>query len=236
MEKRTWVCSDLHGNKKIFDAIMNKIGAEDTVIFLGDAIDRGPDGWAILKEMLNDKRFIVLKGNHEDMMIKAAKTGYGFNSKFNLWFRNGGSVTWEACHGEIENWIERIDSLPIIHRHTNANGDKLLFSHSGYGPWNFEAGLEDDDTWIIEDVLWDRAHFNDEWIGGKDEIVIHGHTPTVCLIDELVPRDTICELEPGALWYCGGHKCCVDCGTAFTGCATLMNIDTFEEEIFCEGE
>lgn len=232
--KRTWVCSDLHGNKKIFDAMKEKIGAEDTVIFLGDAIDRGPDGWSILKEMLTDERFIVLKGNHEDMMVKAAKTGYGFNRQFNHWFRNGGSVTWEACCTEIGDWLEKIEALPIIYRHTNAKGDKLLFSHSGYGPWNFEAELEDNDIWIIEGVLWDRAHFNEDWIGEKDEIVIHGHTPTVFLIKELVPKDTIDKLEPGALWYCGGHKCCIDCGTAFTGCATLMDVDTFEEEIFCE--
>ena len=68
--KRTWVCSDLHGNRKIFNAMKEKIGAEDTVIFLGDAIDRGPDGWNILKEMLTDERFIVLKGNHEDLFVK----------------------------------------------------------------------------------------------------------------------------------------------------------------------
>lgn len=231
--KQTWVCSDLHGNKKIFDTIKKKIGAEDTVIFLGDAIDRGPDGWSILKEMLTDERFIVLKGNHEDMMVQAAKTGRGFNRKFNIWFSNGGSVTWNACREEINDWINKIAELPIIYRYTNANGYKLLFSHSGYGPWNFEADLEDNDPWIIEDVLWDRAHFNDDWIGAENEIVIHGHTPTIFLIKELIQKDGV-ELQSGALWYCGGHKCCIDCGTAFTGCATLMNVDTFEEEIFCE--
>ena len=233
--KRTWACSDLHGNKKIFDAMKEKIGAEDTVIFLGDAIDRGPDGWDILKEMLTDERFIVLKGNHEDLMIQAAKTGRGFNRRFDQWFKNGGAITWEACREEIGDWIEKIKALPIIYRYTNANGYKLLFSHSGYGPWNFEAGLEDNDIWIMEDVLWDRAHFYDDWIGGEDEIVIHGHTPTIYVIHSLFPDDVIEKFEPGAFWYCGGHKCCIDCGTADTKCATLMDVDTFEEEIFYEG-
>lgn len=231
--KKVWACSDLHGNKKIFDAMKEKIGEEDTVIFLGDAIDRGPEGWSILKEMLTDKRFIVLKGNHEDMMVKAARTGFGFNRKFNLWFSNGGSVTWESCCTEIGDWIDKIAGLPIIYRYTNANGDKLLFSHSGYGPWNYEAEIGDDDTWIIEDVLWNRDHFYEDWVGAENEIVIHGHTPTVYLIKQLIPENGV-ELQPGALWYCGGHKCCIDCGTAFTKSATLMNLDTFEEEIFCE--
>ena len=218
----------------IFEQVNNFIKPDDIVYFLGDATDRGPEGWKLMKAIYEHPNWVYLKGNHEDMMIKAAKTGYGFNRQFNHWFRNGGSVTWEACCTEIGDWLEKIAALPIIYRHTNANGDKLLFSHSGYGPWNFEAELEDNDIWIIEGVLWDRAHFNEDWIGEKDEIVIHGHTPTVFLIKELVPKDTIDKLEPGALWYCGGHKCCIDCGTAFTGCATLMDVDTFEEEIFCE--
>ena len=67
----TWAFSDIHGNRKLFDAIKNFIKEDDTIYFLGDACDRGPDGWEIIKEILADERFIYLKGNHEDMLVKA---------------------------------------------------------------------------------------------------------------------------------------------------------------------
>ena len=49
----TWCFSDIHGQRELFDQVMAEIGSDDTVYFLGDAIDRGPDGWNILKELMN---------------------------------------------------------------------------------------------------------------------------------------------------------------------------------------
>lgn len=45
-----YVLSDVHGNRKRFDSIMEQIALqpEDTLYVLGDVIDRYPDGIRIL--------------------------------------------------------------------------------------------------------------------------------------------------------------------------------------------
>ena len=39
-----YVTTDLHGNGLLWRKIKEKLNIDDTLYFLGDAIDRGPDG------------------------------------------------------------------------------------------------------------------------------------------------------------------------------------------------
>ena len=55
------VCfADLHGNYNLWTAIKNYYGPKDTLIFLGDACDRGPDGIKIMKEMFKGVSYIYI--------------------------------------------------------------------------------------------------------------------------------------------------------------------------------
>lgn len=67
----TYACSDLHGRLDLLKQIQDFLQPDDTVYFLGDAGDRGPNPWETIKAVAQDKRFIYLKGNHEDMLVKA---------------------------------------------------------------------------------------------------------------------------------------------------------------------
>lgn len=231
-----WACSDLHGNKNLLKAIKEKIGPNDTVYFLGDACDRGPDGWEMIKEILADKRFIYLKGNHEDMLVKAffeqTEEDYRSCREMDLWFWNGGQPTSNGMKRdtvkEVINIVNELRRLPLTAEYVNKNGELIHMSHAGWS-----MGLE---TPTSEEWIWDRTHFLDtNWFGPDNAIVIHGHTPIPHLVEELsffyegLAEE---ELEPGALWYCGGHKICIDCGAHFTGMTVLLNLDTFDEEIF----
>lgn len=231
-----WAFSDIHGNRKLFDAIKNFIKEDDIVYFLGDACDRGPDGWNIIKEILADERFIYLKGNHEDMLVKAyfeqMEGDYSSHREMDLWFWNGGQPTSNTmgCDKvkEVINTVNKLALLPLAAEYINKNGELIHMSHAGWS-----MGLE---TPTSEEWVWDRTHFLDtRWFGPDNAIVIHGHTPIPHLVEELsffyegLAEE---ELEPGALWYCGGHKICIDCGAHFTGVTTLINLDTFDEEIF----
>ena len=64
--------SDLHGHLKLYNKIKKFLKPEDTVYCLGDCGDRGPDAWETIKAVAKDEQFIYLKGNHEDMLVKAA--------------------------------------------------------------------------------------------------------------------------------------------------------------------
>ena len=58
-------------------------------------------------------------------------------------------------------------------------------------------------------------------------ICVHGHTP----IPNLVKRINV-NPEEGALWYCGGHKICIDNASFATGITCLFDLDTYDEHIF----
>ena len=66
-----YALGDLHGHYEIYEKVKAMLKPEDTVYFLGDAGDRGPDSWKCIKAIYDDPQFIYIKGNHEDMLVKA---------------------------------------------------------------------------------------------------------------------------------------------------------------------
>lgn len=40
------------------------------------------------------------------------------------------------------------------------------------------------------------------------------------------------EIPPGIFVYADGHKVDIDCGAHYTDCTVLLNLDTWEEEVF----
>ena len=227
-----YVCSDLHGMMVFYNAIKDFIQPEDTVYFLGDAGDRGPEPWECIKAILNDPQFIYIKGNHEDMLANAL--GKGFGQHYNLLRSNGGSNTYKQCMEE-ENWTQwrnKIFQLPTKAVYVNTQGETVYLSHAGFTPRERDGEL----AWSWdEDLIWSRDHFLDAWPEDemfKKAIIVHGHTPTPYLLNEIEPLHNTNKVEPGAIWYCNGHKCCIDCGAVFTGHFSLLNLDTWDEEIF----
>ena len=67
-----FVFTDLHGNGEVWNQIKKFIGNQPTV-FLGDAADRGTDGFRIIYEMKNMPNLTYLRGNHEELLIEAAR-------------------------------------------------------------------------------------------------------------------------------------------------------------------
>ena len=64
-----YACADLHGCYWAWEKIKKILQPYDILYFLGDANDRGEDGWQIIKELLDDNRVIYLIGNHECMFL-----------------------------------------------------------------------------------------------------------------------------------------------------------------------
>lgn len=231
---RVFACSDLHGMLHLWKNIVETLEPDDTIFVLGDCGDRGPHPWETLKAVLNEPRAILLKGNHEDMLVKAMGRGYG--SAFALLRSNGGKKTFEEAMEEPnwQSWKSRLAELPDKATYVNAQGETVYLSHAGFTPQTDHQGQM---RWMwTEDLIWDRDHFLDKW--PEDEvfqkaIVVHGHTPIPYLLDEIDPDCRMGEIEPGSLWYADGHKCCIDCGAVFTGYCVLLNLDTWDGEVFC---
>lgn len=73
--------ADVHGCYELYSAMIDWCFAQDnecTVVFLGDACDRGIAGYKIMRELLDNPQVIYLKGNHEDMFVHAAYAMMGY--------------------------------------------------------------------------------------------------------------------------------------------------------------
>ena len=77
----TYAIGDIHGRLDLLTALLAQIeqhraGRDRTIVFLGDYIDRGPDSAGVVAtvrklQAREPDAIVCLKGNHEDLMLKA---------------------------------------------------------------------------------------------------------------------------------------------------------------------
>ena len=179
----TYAATDLHGMYSLWKQIKEYMKPDDTLYYLGDAIDRGPRGWDVFTELLDDPRVIFIRGNHEDMMYKAySHTGPLGKKCLQYWIENGGNITFENMKKipfKIRmKYIKQIPKLSTMEVFKNGQGEIFLLTHAGCTPNKEYWGLNDED-WSYSN-LWNRKHFTDPWPQDKNneqKFVIHGHTP-----------------------------------------------------------
>ena len=222
-----YAVSDLHGHLDLYNQIKEFLKPEDIVYCLGDCGDRGPQPWQTIKAVAKNEQFIYLKGNHEDMLVKAAteylNPDWGWDTHHQrLLYSNGGERTFEQLLEEqfYREWVGYLRDLPTYEIYTNTNGKKIFLCHAGL-TWRDKIPSD-------KDLIWNREHFYDDWKDEEEYIVVHGHTPMIYLARELDDTSTADE----AYKYAGGNKYCIDCCTIRTGKAVLLNLDTFESVLF----
>ena len=191
--KRTLVISDIHGELGLLEKLLetaNYDAKADQLFLLGDYIDRGPDSKGVLEKVIQLKEAgaIVLKGNHEDMMVKALTTDDERAWK-NWTNRNGGSQTLQSYGFSEHQFIIEEDEpfeKPIIYsekleEHLQfihnleyyVETEDVIFVHAGVHP---EKTIDETDPY---ELIWIRDLFHNGYCGEKT--VIFGHTPTKVL-------------------------------------------------------
>ena len=188
---RTLVMSDIHGMADelflLLDGIRYK-HTEDHLIVLGDYIDRGPNSKDILDYFIKLKKIageklVLLRGNHEDLCIKAYHGSSGDKrDALSLWLYNGGDATLKSLgEANLSEYIPFMEKLPVY-----VEMDQYIFVHGGVNP-----GMQLSQT-DPEDLLWTRnyaAH-----ISGKTVVVGHSIKPEVTFIRD---ANTLC-VDTGA--------------------------------------
>ena len=217
-----YAVSDLHGYLDNYYKIKKMLKPEDKVFCLGDCGDRGPDSWDTIKIVYQDPQFIYIKGNHEDMLVKAAREELGNSRSYQhrgVLQRNGGWGTLLEMFTEddFEKWIDKIDKLPLYTTYKNEKEETLFLCHAG-------CTLDTSEIPSDEHLLWDRYHYLDNAKWQIYGIVVHGHTPIQHLADEIGDKAT----GESAYIYCKKKKVCIDAYTHKTGNTILFNLDTFE--------
>lgn len=213
-----YVTSDIHGEYDLFIKLLDKIKfnhEEDAIYILGDVVDRGNGSIKTLQYIEQNKdKMILIKGNHEQMMIDAMIHNYQ-----SLWLSNGGRTTLkeynELSITEQNKVIDYIKSLPCLLQ-LEVNGKNYILSHAGVEADNNGKIVQYQDE---EFMLWAREEFLHDTNIVNDVIVIVGHTPTI----NIHKKDTI--------WYSDcGKKICIDCGAVFgykLGCLRLDDMKEF---------
>ena len=110
MPARTLAIGDIHGCHVAFQALLALVAptAEDTLIFLGDVVDRGPDTKACIDEILRlqDECLVIsIMGNHEEMMRGSIQKSF----MIEMWLQFGGDAVLESYGGG------GIDKIPATH-------------------------------------------------------------------------------------------------------------------------
>ena len=178
-DPRTFVVGDIHGCEdelsRLLDALIPT--AADTIVFLGDYIDRGPAPKAVIDRLLRLRRegphCVFLRGNHEDMFLSYIGRGGTYGEAF---LANGGQATLRS-YGMDGKAAETVaDALPPEHLEFLASlrlhyeHGAFLCVHAGIVPFRPLAEQRP------EDLLWIR----DEFIRSPHpypQTVLFGHTP-----------------------------------------------------------
>lgn len=167
-----YVMSDLHGEADRFHAMLKKIGfsEEDTLIILGDVIDRGPDGIALLLEIMDMPNVIMLLGNHEYMMLQYLNPS-ATGTEIRRWNKNGNAPTLAAYLKRKAKVQQRIISylrgLPT-HLEMEINGKWFYLVH-GFPGEN------------VHDEVWHRPEIDTANPKPGYQVVI-GHTKVLSMI------------------------------------------------------
>lgn len=211
--------SDLHGNWELWAQVRAFLKPEDTLYVLGDAADRGPDGWAIIKDILETPNVKYLLGNHDVMLLDTFVEDFdGFDSR-TYWSYNGGFPTYSDIQKDenADKYLEKLAGLPYYYCYKNTKGDIIHLSHAGFDPDKEISGLED--------LVWDRGHLvTTKWRGADNEYCVFGHTPVPNFKEDIV------EIKNCTALLCDGHKIDIDNGRFATNVLPLLNLDTLEVE------
>ncbi len=203
---RTLVVGDIHGKLGLFNRLLEEMDycpGVDRLVLVGDLVDRGEDSKGVVSRALELKReapdnVVVLRGNHEDMMINGAMDPEGEDAE--LWYFNGGLQTLESYGRDgdevfvpAEHW-DFLRSLPTWHEDEHA-----IYVHAALVEDETGAFLHPGETSNDPALLWSRnRNFYAEYRG---KTVVFGHTITGLVFGEaerVWVRDCAIGVDTGA--------------------------------------
>src|SRR5215472_13182510 len=117
-EGRLFAIGDVHGCPDELDAVLKSVAPRqgDTVVFVGDYVDRGPSARDVIELALDLERTsaecIFLKGNHEDMMMSFLGMPGNYGESFLF---NGGIATLDSYGVKEEDLEDAHNRLPEAH-------------------------------------------------------------------------------------------------------------------------
>jgi serine/threonine protein phosphatase 1 len=190
---KTFVVGDIHGRCAQLVGLLDMLPREpstDTLVFLGDLIDRGPDVPGVVEQVVtrcreDPEKVICLRGNHEQMLLDFIdqisliwlETATGGDRTFEQYTESPLRLRLEADFDKARDLlgqkipahqIEFMRQLPFYHE-----DDHALYVHAG-----LEDGKHPSES-SLHALLWTRNEGFYKSYYGKP--CVFGHTPTAFL-------------------------------------------------------
>jgi serine/threonine protein phosphatase 1 len=217
MASRTFAIGDIHGEVehlyKLF-ACFPELTEEDTVVFLGDYLDRGPSSKQVMefvRRLPNETKakVVALRGNHEDSWLRVIDRGW---PEFILPTGNGCLATLRSYNGGDppgdEEGPTKLEIEPLLtgkffpDEHVAWMKDLAFFYEDEHAIY-VHAGIPHEPSGFPHPkdaknpvaLLWcrDEKFFRDY----RGKLVVFGHTATEFLPPEL---STYTPEDPADLW------------------------------------
>src|SRR5262249_14829068 len=190
---KTFVVGDIHGRCAQLHALLEMMPrdeASDTLVFLGDLVDRGPDIPGVVEQVFdlcrqNPERVICLRGNHEQMLLD---------------FLDGESLIWmEQATGSDSTFVQYAQRPLVIRSGADFDSARELMSRTiPVAQLDFFRGLplyhEDSHALYVHAGLENGKHPRESspyalmWTRDMDffksysgKPCVFGHTPTAFL-------------------------------------------------------
>jgi serine/threonine protein phosphatase 1 len=239
MSGRTIAIGDVHGDLAQLDLLLTRLPAldeGDTLVFLGDYLDRGPDSAGVIarvRALVADgpARVIALRGNHEDAWLRIVDRGW---PEFLFPRQNGCLDTLRSFQGrpvppsdlpDVDDFIamERGRFFPddvVAWMRTLKfffEDDHAIYVHAGIkrqdGAFPHPSAVSPPEA-----LLWLRDR--DFFANYRGKLVVFGHTTTPALPPEL---STHTPDDPSDLW--AGPACVgLDTGCGKGGFLTALEL------------
>lgn len=187
-----YAVGDIHGRADLLERLLDRIWADatcdaNTLVFLGDYVDRGPSTKAVIDLLTGLERpgweIVKLRGNHEQILLEYLQNPDIYQS-----WRNFGGTETLLSYGvkppvfSDAKELQRaqaafVAALPSAHLaflnclETSYCVGDYLFVHAGVRPGIvLDRQVPEDMLWIRDEFLTSDAQF------GK--VVVHGHSPS----------------------------------------------------------
>ena len=212
MTGRTIAIGDIHGCATALEALIDEIqpGNSDTLVTLGDYVDRGIDSARVLEiclDLVATCNLIPIIGNHELMMLRAFES----QQEYGFWQQYGGSATLASYGGDV-NLIPQHHLVFLRHCQPYHEDENFIYVHANYDP---DCPMSEQPDRLL---FWE--HITDEvpdvHLSGKT--VICGHTPQqsgdvrdlghVKIIDTFCYGDqwlTALDVNSGFIWQANNN-------------------------------
>ena len=178
-----WIIPDIHGCSQTLMVLLEnllKVTKHDQLYFLGDYIDRGPDGKGVIDYLMKlqkeEYNVFFIKGNHEDMCVKAYEADQkklflgGKHKEQKEWEAVGAKATLNSFGVKHPREIPKmyIDWMESCKPYFEL--EDYILVHAGM---NFSAENPFEDT---KSMMWTRK-FKVDFRKSHGKKIIHGHIP-----------------------------------------------------------